>query len=814
MLSLRLRRIFSRRKWKVWKFQAQAIEAFQNGESGLVSVPTGMGKTFAAVLGPIEKILEEKTSTEEKSGLRILYISPLKAVSRDIEKAILEIRDELGGEFQIGSRTGDTSSYQRAKQKIKLPEFLITTPESLSLLLCDKEAKNNFSQLTSVIVDEWHELLGTKRGTQTELLLARLRQWNPEIRVWGLTATLGNLAQAAEVLCPQNKSVRIITGEMDKAIVVESLIPKAIDNFPWAGHLGLSMLPQVLERIHPERSTLFFTNTRSFAERWYRAVTDAKPEWKMALHHGSLDRKERERVEQGLKDGSIKLVVTTSSLELGVDFPQVEEVFQIGSPKGVGRIIQRAGRASHQPGCPSRIIFIPTHVWELVEISALRDAVHLGKVESRFPLRAPLDVLSQHLITCAMGGGFVAEEMFAEVRMAYSYRDLAREDFDWILGMVSDGGQVLHSYPQYRKLFLEDGRWRPRDARVGQLHKLNIGTITSDSSVQVKFMRGQTIGQVEEGFMAKLRRGDRFHFAGRTLVFVMMKDLQAFVRLAPDSKNAVATKWMGSRIPLSSELSQALREEIGQAARGKLGSAEMKALKDLFRMQSEISKIPTADRVLAETFESRDGYHLFLYPFEGRQVHEGLASLLAFRFSQIVPNSFSVAMNDYGLEILSARPFDFQMALQDHNLFSILTLRDDILRAVNMAELARRQFREIARIAGLTFSNYGAKFKSSRQVQASSGLIYDVLRENEPSNLYLRQAEGEVKDRQFEESRLAQTLLRLEKTSLEFVAIKRPSPLSFPLIVDRLGARLSSETIGERVERLKARWARSGAKAS
>ncbi|HEU4537758.1 MAG TPA: DEAD/DEAH box helicase, partial [Polyangiaceae bacterium] len=399
----RLRGWFLSKGWAPFAFQEEAWAAFRAGKSGLVHVPTGAGKTYAAYFGPLAETLDAG-----QRGLQIVYITPLRAVSRDIELALRAPVEALGYGLEVESRTGDTSSSARQRQKRRPPEVLITTPESLSLLLCQADAAAYFAGLRAVLVDEWHELLSTKRGTQVELALARLRRFAPGLRTWAMSATLANLREAARAAVGAGAEPALVTAPLARPVQVETLLPSEVDAFPWAGHLGLTMLEPVLEVIAKKGTTLLFTNTRSQAERWYQAIVEARPRWqdKIALHHGSLDRAERERVEGGLKAGTLRAVVATSSLDLGVDFAPVERVVQIGSPKGVGRMLQRAGRAAHRPGAPSELWLVPTHALELVEIAAARRALAAAAVEARAPLDRPFDVLAQHLVTCARGGGF------------------------------------------------------------------------------------------------------------------------------------------------------------------------------------------------------------------------------------------------------------------------------------------------------------------------------------------------------------------------------------------------------------------------
>jgi ATP-dependent Lhr-like helicase len=805
----RLRSWFLVRGWKPYAFQEDAWAAYARGESGLIHVPTGAGKTYAAYIGPLADVAEGG-----RKGLQILYVTPLRAVSRDIELALNAPLSVLDEDIQVESRTGDTSSSVRQRQRERLPEVLITTPESLSLLLAGERASELFSGLRSIIVDEWHELLSTKRGTQLELALARLRRFAPTVRTWALSATLANLDAAARAVAGTRATPTLLSADVERPIEVSTLLPDSVDSFPWAGHLGFSMLEKAAAWLDPERSTLLFTNTRSQAERWFEGLRFARPEWEnvLALHHGSIDREERERVEAGLKDGSVRIVVCTSSLDLGVDFGPVERVVQVGSPKGIGRSLQRAGRSGHRPGETCHLLFVPTHALELIEMAAAREALQRGEVEARLPLHKPLDVLAQHLVTCAMGGGFTREDLRAEVREATSYKDLTDEEFEWTLALVREGGPTLRAYPEFRRVVEHEGRFAVADARIARMHKLNIGTITSDATVQLRYWSGGRIGSIEESYISRMRPGDTFLFAGKRLEFCRFKDMTAYVKPAK-AKTTQTPRWRGSRLALSGSLAAAVRRTLHSARMGDVSAEELAAAWPVLEAQSRLSRIPAAGTCLAETCETREGHHLFLYPFEGRLVHEGLAALLALRFTRLRKATFSLSVNDYGIEFLTQDFFPFEEVLRPA-LFTRERLVEDILESANLTELARRQFRDIARVAGLILPGLPGARKSTRQVQASSSLLYDVFLKYDPGNLLLVQARREVLEQHFEQNRLAATLERLEHSPLELIPVRRPTPLAFPLVVERISASLSNESLLERVERIKERWQREDARSA
>lgn len=811
-------------------FQRQTWEAYRAGCSGLVHAPTGMGKTLAVWLGPVAEMLDDDPAAAPPGC--VLWLTPLRALANDTVEALREPIEDLRLPWTVDLRTGDTGSAARARQRQRLPTALVTTPESLSLLLSYADAADRFGQLRCVIVDEWHELLGTKRGTQTQLALARLRRWNPTLRVWGLSATLGNLDVARDALLgkPARPVPRppadhadapitcgapavgthrttpepvLITAPQNKPIALETLIPPDIERFAWSGHLGIRLLSGVLEAIESAHSTLLFTNTRSQAEIWFQQILTARPDWvgTVALHHGSIDRGLRQQVERLLHDGALRCVVCTSSLDLGVDFSPVDLVIQVGSPKGVARLMQRAGRSGHAPGGVSRMLGVPTHALELIEFAAARTAIEQREIESRTPPALPLDVLAQHLVTVATGGGFVPHDMLDEVRSTHAFADLTDEQWQWCLDFVMRGGPTLRAYPQYARVVAQpDGRCVVASAPIARRHRMTIGTITSDAAVKVAFANGRTLGTVEEGFIAHVRAGDHFVFGGHLLELIQLREMTALVRKAAGRK-AVVPRWQGGKSPLSTQLAAAVRRELDSFRRGEASSPEMRAVAPLLALQQRWSILPGPDELLIESIRTRDGHHAFVYPFAGRSAHEGLGALIAHRLARIEPRSIAVVVNDYGLELLSPTPL--QLTDEDwRRLLATDALLDDLLACVNGSELARRAFRDIARVAGLICTGYPGQGKSARQLQASSELFFDVFSEFDPRNLLLEQARREVLDKQLEVGRIRSTLQRLAAMTLRRLEPASLTPLAFPLWAEHLREQhVSSERWTQRVQR-------------
>ncbi|MDQ0587946.1 ligase-associated DNA damage response DEXH box helicase [Variovorax paradoxus] len=807
---------FAARGWKPFKFQRDMWKAIAEGKSGLLHATTGAGKTYAVWLGALQAF-SSAAPPPSRGGktapppLTVLWITPMRALAADTLRALKQPLEAIGAEvhpWSAGARSGDTSAAERSAQNERLPTVLVTTPESLSLLLARADASEVLGRVKMVVVDEWHELLGNKRGVQVQLALARLRRWNPSLCVWGMSATLGNLQEAMHALLGDQDGV-LVQGAVPKRLIVDSLLPGRAERFPWGGHLGLTMLPQVLDEIAVSSTTLVFTNTRSQSEIWYQAMLEARPEWAgiIALHHGSLDRAVREWVELGLKSGELKAVVCTSSLDLGVDFLPVERVLQIGSPKGVARLLQRAGRSGHAPGRPSRVTLVPTHSIEMVEGAAARAAIAAGHIEARHTPVQPLDVLVQHLVTVALGGGFVPDELYAEVRGTAAYAQLSPDSWAWCLAFVSQGGPSLAAYPDYRRAVPDaEGVWRVPDARLARRHRMNIGTIVSDASMAVQYMGGAKIGSVEEGFVARMKPGDCFLFGGRLLELVRIHDMTAWVRRAT-GKRAAVPRWNGGRMPLSTTLADAVVQQLALAGEGRYASPELQCVRPLLEIQQQWSALPTPETLLAETLATREGSHLFLYPFAGRHVHMGLASLLAWRVAQHEARTFSIAVNDYGFELLSATPVDWPTLLPQvlrlpQGEDAHATLLHEVLASLNAGELAQRRFREIARVSGLIFQGYPGEKRSSRQLQASSSLFWEVFRKYDPANKLLLQAEQELLAQELEIGRLGASLARMATQQLVLKPLERPTPFSFPLMVELFREKLSNENVADRIARM------------
>lgn len=798
---------FAQMGWKPFPFQLEAWQAYLEGLSGLVNAPTGSGKTYSLMVPVVLEFLQtyKNSRAKKNAGLQAIWITPIRALAKEIELSARRLTEGLDVELSVGVRSGDTGLKERMRQKTKPPHLLITTPESLHLLLAQKSYSEFFKDLKVLIADEWHELMGSKRGVQVELALSRLKAVAPGLKVWGISATIGNMDQALESLLGNyylKGPFKIIRADMKKEVEIVSVLPDSLERMPWAGHLGIQLLDKVLDIVKKSNSTLIFTNTRSFAEIWYQRMLEKAPELSglIAMHHGSIGQELRSWVEDQLHDGKLKAVVCTSSLDLGVDFRPVETVIQVGGPKGVARFLQRAGRSGHQPGAVSRIFFVPTHSLELMEAAGLREAVRRNIVEERVPYIRSFDVLIQYLLTLAVSDGFEPQQTFEEIRGTFSFSSVSEDEWVWILNFITTGGDSLRAYDEYRKVIIKNGLYKMESRTMAMKHRLSVGTIVGDTVLYVKFVSGKYLGTIEESFISRLNPGDVFWFAGKSLELVRIKEMEAHVRKSKRAKGLVPS-WMGGRMPLSTQMSEMIRLKLDEVVRGVDQDEEMKFLRPLFELQKHRSHLPAKNEFLIESFETTEGHHVLFYPFEGRFVHEGIAALVAYRIAQIHPITFSIAMNDYGFELLSDQPIPIEEAVET-NVLGVDHLLQDIQASINSTEMARRKFRDIAAISGLVFKGYPGKPVKDRHLQSSSQLFFNVFHDYEAHNLLLRQAYEEVMDFQLEEARLRRALERINHQKIVITHPDKPTPFAFPIMVDRLREKLTSEKLEDRIRKM------------
>jgi ATP-dependent Lhr-like helicase len=800
---------YIKRNWHSFPFQQEMMDAYLSNHSGLLNAPTGSGKTLAMWMPILAEYISSTPDYKKhkSSGMQVLWITPLRALARDIQSAMQQACNDLEIPWTVACRTGDTSSAEKLKQKKHIPQCLITTPESLHVMLSQKGYPDIFKNIKAIVIDEWHEILGTKRGVQVELGLSRikgLRQIDHSIKIWGISATIGNLEEALQVLLgkPLNGSYKIIRSAIDKKIEIETLLPEEIEKFPWSGHLGIKLIDKILKVIESSGTTLVFTNTRSQTEIWYQYLLLHAPHLAgaIALHHGSLDNELRNWVENALHEGKLKVVVCTSSLDLGVDFRPVDTVIQIGGPKGVARFLQRAGRSGHQPGATSRIYFVPTNSLELIEAAALKTAVKERRFESRKPLQMSIDVLVQYLVTLAVSEGFVSEKLFEEVKGTYAYQKINSKQWEWTIDFITTGGKTLSKYDEFLKVIKEGDVYKVTSRKIAMRHKLSIGTIVGDPVLKIKYMKGSYIGSIEEYFISKLNPGDVIWFAGRNLEFVKIYEMTVYVKKAGSKKGQIP-RWYGGRMPLSSQMAEMIRKKVEESISGNSTDVELQKLEPLLQIQRKWSVIPNSHQLLVEKFQSREGCHVFIYPFEGRYVHELLAAVLAYRISKVEAFSFSIAMNDYGFELLSDKDIPIEEAIRN-GLFSPLNLFEDIKSSINDGEMAKRKFRDIATIAGLVFQGYPGKNVKTKHLQASAQLFFEVFMQYDPENLLLDQSYEEVLNFQLEQSRFLSAMQRLNQQEVVITFPPKPTPFAFPILVDRMREKMSNEKLEDRIQKM------------
>ena len=804
---------FASKKWSSFDFQRRTWKAYLDGKSGLLNAPTGSGKTYALWIPCVLEFLKKNEPHEVKPEVQILWITPLRALAKDIQNAMQSFCEDIDIRWKVGLRTGDTTTSERQKQKKSAPQALVITPESLHVLLSQSDYPNYLKNVKCIIVDEWHELIGTKRGVATELAISRLKKLTDySLKVWGISATIGNLPEAKRVLLGEDlyKDSVSIKSDIEKEIIVESVLPDEVERFPWSGFLGTKLIDKVVPIIKRGNTTLLFTNTRSQTELWYQSILKESPDLAgvIAMHHGSMDQAIRNWVEDALHEGKLKVVVCTSSLDLGVDFRPVDTVIQIGGPKGVSRFQQRAGRSGHGPGEVSRIYFVPTHSLELIEGAALRDAIKEGKFEQRRPLEKCMDVLVQYLVTLSVSGGFRPLEILEEIKQTYCYRLLTGEEWKWTLQFITTGGSTLGEYDEFARVYSDDGVYKIINSKAALRHKLSIGTIVGDPAMNVKFITGGHLGTVEESFVSKLNPGDTFWFAGQNLEFLMIKDLTVIVKKSK-KKSGLTPAWGGGRLPLSSLLSDQIRGKLQEAINGNYASIELQKIKPILDLQSRMSIIPDTNTFLIEKVETEHGHHLFFFPFEGMFVHEVLASLIAYRITKLQKITFSISMNDYGFELLSDQEISINEALE-LDLFTDENLFQDINASINMTEMAQRKFRDVATIAGLIFQGYPGKAVRARHLQASSGILYKVFQTYDESNLLLKQSMSEVMTLQLDQSRFMEALRRINKQKIILKETSKPTPFAFPILVDMLRReKMSSEDVTDRIIKMQLQLERS-----
>ena len=761
---------FAAKGWSPRPHQLAMIEAARAGQSVLLAAPTGGGKTLAGFLASLIDL-----AAHPRPGLHTLYVSPLKALATDIARNLVDPVGQMGLEIGIETRTGDTPANRRQRQKESPPNILLTTPESLALLLSQEHAATLFAGLQAIVIDEVHALAGTKRGDQLALCIARLRTLAPAARRVGLSATVAH-RQAIMDYVGAGEPPRLIEVAASTPPVLSILLPT--ERLPWSGHMGLTAASAILRRIESHGMTIIFVNTRAQGELMFQALwrlnTDTLP---IAIHHGSLDIAQRRKVEAAMAEGRLRAVVATSSLDLGIDWGGVDQVIQVGAPKGVSRLVQRVGRANHRMDEASNALLVPANRFELLECEAAIEGVAAGDQDGAPPPLGGLDVLAQHLLLMAAAGPYHPDTMFTEVRRAAPYAALSRRDFDDVLGFVEDGGYALAAYDRYRKLFRDsEGVVHITSARIARQARMNLGTIVEAPLLKVRYASrgGGSLGEIEEGFVTMMAPGDTFMFAGRLLRYVRIRETTIEVADGGEGEPMVPA-YAGSRQPLTTNLANRVRAMLHDPA---TWSHYPEPVREWLDLQRERSELPGEDDLLVEIFPRNGRWYLVAYCFEGRNAHQTLGMLLTRRMERFGYNPLGFVATDYVIAVWSAEePRDAA------GLFEQDMLGDDLEAWMAESSMLRRTFRNIAVISGLVDRNQPGAERSRRQVTVNTDLIYDVLRRHQPDHVLLRATRADAAGGLTDLGRLADMLGRVAGR-VRAVRLDRVSPLAVPVLLD------------------------------
>ena len=760
---------FARRGWTPRPHQLAMIAAAQAGRSALLIAPTGGGKTLAGFLSSLIAL-----AAQPRPGLHTLYVSPLKALATDIARNLMAPVEEMGLPIAIETRTGDTPANRRQRQKHTPPNLLLTTPESLALLLSQPDAPAMFAGLDTVVIDEVHALAGTKRGDQLALCLARLTTVAPGARRVGLSATVAHRRALLDYVGAGSEP-ELIEVEQGAPPVLSILLPE--DRLPWSGHMGLNSASRILERIAAHGMTIVFVNTRAQGELLFQALwklnTDTLP---IALHHGSLDINQRRKVEAAMAAGVLRGVVATSSLDLGIDWGGVDQVIQVGAPKGVSRLLQRVGRANHRMDEASNAILVPANRFELLECEAAIEGVAAREQDGDLPRPGGLDVLAQHLLLTAAAGPYDAGDLYNEVRRASPYGELSRQDYEDVLRFVEDGGYALAAYDRYRKLFRDaDGLVHIQGDRVARMARMNIGTIVEAPLLKVRLGgRGGALGEIEESFVSMMAPGDTFMFAGRLLRYLRIRETTVEVAEGGSGEPMVPA-YAGSKYPLTTNLAARVRAMLHDPA---TWSHYPDQVREWLMLQTERSELPGTDDLLVETFPRNGRWFLVAYSFEGRNAHQTLGMLLTRRMERFGYGPLGFVATDYVISVWSSsEPEDVE------RLFEQDMLGDDLEAWMAESSMLRRTFRNVAVIAGLIQRNQPGADKNRRQVTVNSDLIYDVLRRHQPDHVLLRATRADAAGGLTDLGRLAAMLGRVDGR-VRHVRLSRVSPLAVPILLD------------------------------
>ena len=789
-------RWFTERGWQPRAHQIDLLSRAQAGRSVLLIAPTGAGKTLAGFLPALVELAErpKRRPGQAQRGVHTLYISPLKALAVDIERNLGKPVSEIGLDIALETRTGDTPAHKRQRQKLVPPDILLTTPEQLALLIASNDAERFFADLRFVVLDELHSLVTSKRGHLLALGLARLRSFVPDLRMIGLSATVAEPDELRRWLVSQNPP-----GAMSDVIAVEGgakpniSILDSRERVPWSGHSARYASAELYEAVKAHRTTLLFVNTRSqaefvFQELW-RVNEDSLP---IALHHGSLDVSQRRRVEKAMETNALRAIVATSTLDLGIDWGDVDLVIHVGAPKGASRLAQRIGRANHRMDEPSKAILIPANRFEVLECRAALEANYIGAQDTPPLVDGTLDVLAQHVLGSACAAPFAADALYAEVIGAAPYGRLDRATFDRIIDFVATGGYALRSYERYARIRLtKDGLWRVSNPRVAQQYRLNVGTIIEVPALNVRYVRagkgmvargGPSLGKIEEAFLETLVQGDTFMFAGKVLRFEGIRESECYVSNAP-GKDAKVPYYGGGKFPLSTYLAEQVRGMLADPSRWK-NLPEQVA--DWLRLQAEKSILPRREDLLIETFPRGERHYMVAYPFEGRLAHQTLGMLLTRRLERAGARPLGFVATDYALAVWALGDMGAMFKKGRPTLSSLFDedmLGDDLEAWLADSWLLKRTFRNCALISGLIEKRHPGQEKSGRQVTVSADLIYDVLRSHEPDHILLQATRADAATGLLDVRRLAEMLSRI-RGRIVHKLLDRISPLAVPIMLE------------------------------
>jgi ATP-dependent Lhr-like helicase len=772
---------FEARGWQPRAHQLQMLAAARAGRHALLVAATGAGKTLAGFI----PVLAEAAAAGPRPGLKALYVSPLKALAADVERNLLLPIREARLPLKVETRTGDTGSEAKRRQRLDPPDILLTTPESLSLLLTWPEAEALLATVETLIVDEIHAFATTKRGDLLALAAARMRRLNPKLRLVGLSATIADPPAMAAWLAPGG-GVEIVAGAPAAAPDISILVPEG--RIPWAGHNGRHAAADVVRLLETARQTIVFVNTRAIAELVFRDLwAENEQALPIGIHHGSLSPEARQRAEAALAAGKLRAVVATSSLELGIDWGDVDLVVQMGAPKGAARLLQRVGRANHRMDEASRAVIVPGNRFEYLEALAAMDAVAAGELDAEPHRPGGLDVLAQHVMGVAVAGAFEADALFEEVRTAAPYAALTRAQFERVLQFIATGGYALKVYDRYRRLVEgPPGRWRLTHPRLALQHRLNAGVIVEAPTLTVRLGRGRTLGAIEEWFGSQLRVGDRFMFAGQTLELTGSSETDLYTRLSR-GEPSVPT-YVGGRMPLSTNLASRVRAMIADPGQWERMPAEVR---DWLALQQQRSVLPPPDRLLVETFPRDGREHLVIYGFEGRNAHQSLGMLLTQRMEKRGLQPLGFVATDYVLGVWGLQRVTDPAALLTGDIVA-----EELEAWIRATPFLRRAFRDVAIVSGLVERQQPGRRKSGKAMAVSTDLIFEVLSRHEPGHLLLEAAWAEARTRLTDISRLESLLARAE-SQLLVRPLDRVSPLAVPVLLEigREGVRGMAEDV-------------------